>query len=263
MNFSRRIGTAAIVLSAILAAGCATSNDPEAVAERQRRQEELARFMAEAEQHWAEREEEQKLRGQHEKICFEDGPVRSLSLFYNVYKRPHVRLPRLERDFLKNVIDKAGLFDRDAKLRAALTGTVNEQLNARFAEIDGGRYNTLYIAMSGGGFLGITPLLHAVSEGEVTVLPAERRETLTMVWWPEGIGRTYARAVVEQRKRDRLAVVERNGVVVLRDEDSIHTDPLHVAVGALLARAGISTSSKFNDQVTVPQSPCTSRVPLG
>lgn len=263
-------------LLAILAEGCASSNDPAAVAERDKQQEELARFMAEAQQRWDERAaEEEKQRTQHEMICLDDAPVRRISLFYNVYKqRPNLRLPALEHDFLRNVVENLKLFEHDARARATLTGPVNDELNSRLVKIREGTYNTIHIAF-GNRFIGITPLMHPVTAAEVTVMPEQERQTLAMVWFPEAAGRAAARAVVEGRSVDRLVVVDRTGGVVLSRDEPIGTHPLAIAASLLLARAGISTSSRFEDHVAfppqpyqaigktgfaLPKSPCTSRV---
>lgn len=98
-------------------------------------------------------QEERKREAQHESICFEGGPVRSLDLFYNLYsvrERPQLLLPPLERDLIRNMVESGSLYREDAALRAVLTGPVNDALNSRLEAINSGTYNTIYIRI---GFL--------------------------------------------------------------------------------------------------------------
>lgn len=202
-------------------------------------------------------EERRKRAKQHESICFSNAAMRSLDLFYNLFtlQRPQLLLPRLERDFLMNVVETSDLYPDKPALRKALVGPVNDALNHRLDEINAGTYNTIYVRVSLMHYVGVTPLLFPLTTASAE-FDESQSEDLVMVWISEPLGRAMLRGVLERTHMDRLAVVDRSGSFIVARNDAIGVDPLAMALGT-------DSSSRFTDFVEPqPQYParCTSRV---
>lgn len=229
------------------------------------------------------RQEQEKVLRNHESICFK-GAAKSLDLFYSRYERevsneqllyllfgtrfgnrqgppgaknlepPPQRLPLLEPDLLRSVVQKTGRFRDNPKLEQALLGPINDALNSRIPMLNDGTYNTVHVRIGQTGYLGITPgtwLPEELSEG----LQLEDRAASVLVWVPESGGRDFLRAILENTALDSVWAFDRNGNLI-----SARNQSLGVTIGD---RPDLS--SRFRDYVTFPPgrypARCTSKIP--